>query len=112
MNLARRLHLAGLTIVFCCVALCPAFAQSAKVAAASKKTVKPEIKNHASVKLPNTGIDPELAAAIKNAPAASDWPNSNAARILDLVNVEIKPDGTVVSDYRTTLKLFNEIGRA
>ena len=56
-------------------------------------------------------LDPELREAIKSAPNASEWPNSNAARILDLVNVEMKPDGTVVADYRTTLKLFNERAR-
>ncbi|MGC8666591.1 MAG: DUF3857 domain-containing transglutaminase family protein [Chthonomonadales bacterium] len=57
-------------------------------------------------------LDPELQQALRNAPAAAQWPNSNYARLLDLANVRIRPDGTVVAYYRETLKLFNERARS
>ncbi|HLK57680.1 MAG TPA: DUF3857 and transglutaminase domain-containing protein [Chthonomonadaceae bacterium] len=52
-------------------------------------------------------IDAELAEAMRTAPTPAEWPNSNYARLLDLGNVTIKPDGTVVARYRLTYKLFN-----
>ena len=57
-------------------------------------------------------LDPELQSALRNAPAAAQWPNSNFARLLDLATVHIRPDGTVVAYYRETLKLFNERARS
>lgn len=57
-------------------------------------------------------LDPVLQEAIKTAPAGADWPNSNYARLLDLGNVTVKSDGTVVAEYRVTYKLFNERARA
>src|SRR5579871_139391 len=56
-------------------------------------------------------IDPELQEAIDKAPSAADWPNNNYARLLDMGNVTVKPDGTVVAKYRLTYKLFNERAR-
>src|SRR5437764_10373790 len=66
----------------------------------------------AQSKPPANPIDPELASAIKGAPTAAQWPNNNYARLLDLENVELKPDGTVIADYRESIKLFNERGRS
>lgn len=56
-------------------------------------------------------LDSELKAAIKSAPAASQFPNNDSARILDLADVTVKPDGTVIGRYRETIKVFNERGR-
>ncbi len=58
-----------------------------------------------------TTLDSELQAAIASAPKASDWPNSNYARLLDIANVTVQADGTVVSRFRLTYKLFNERDR-
>jgi hypothetical protein len=58
------------------------------------------------------GIDPDLAAALKTAPTASQWPNNDYVRVLDLGNVNIQSDGTVVGVYRETYKLFNERARS
>lgn len=53
-----------------------------------------------------TAPDPVLLEAIKNAPPASQNPNSNYARLLDLGTVTVKPDGTTISEYRVTYKLY------
>jgi transglutaminase-like putative cysteine protease len=58
-----------------------------------------------------TGIDPELKAAIETAPTPALYPNANYARLLDLGNVTVKSDGTVVARFRMTYKLFNERAR-
>ena len=56
-------------------------------------------------------LDSELQNAIATAPHASDFPNSNYARLLDLANVTVQADGSVVSKFRMTYKLFNERDR-
>src|SRR5437660_2496474 len=91
----------------------PAAAQrkSSKKPAEVQKPAQPVDKTEQKAKPPADPLDAELKEAIKTAPKAAEWPNSNAARLLDLVNVEMKPDGTVIADYRTTLKLFNERAR-
>ncbi len=43
-----------------------------------------------------TVVDPELKGAIAAAPKASDWPNSNYARLLDIANITVQSDGTRV----------------
>lgn len=53
-------------------------------------------------------IDAELQAALAVAPKSSDWPNSNYARLLDIGNVTVKSDGTIIAKYRLTYKLFND----
>lgn len=58
------------------------------------------------------GIDSELKTAIDTAPASTAYPNANYARLLDLGNVTVKSDGTVVAHYRMTYKLYNERARA
>ncbi len=60
---------------------------------------------------PADALDAELKAAIAAAPNAADWPNSNYARLLDLANVNVRSDGTVVARYRLTYKLFNSRDR-
>ena len=57
------------------------------------------------------GLDSELKSAIANAPKASEFPNSDHARLLDIGNVTVKSDGTIVARYRITYKLFNERAR-
>lgn len=57
------------------------------------------------------GIDPELKAAMTSAPTQAAYPNANYARLLDLGNVTVKSDGTVVAHYRMTYKLFNDRAR-
>ncbi|HLV80831.1 MAG TPA: DUF3857 and transglutaminase domain-containing protein, partial [Chthonomonadaceae bacterium] len=59
-----------------------------------------------------SAIDPELQAALRTAPSASQWPNNDYARLIDIGDVTVKPDGTVVATYRETYKLFNERARA
>ena len=56
-------------------------------------------------------LDPELEAALKTAPNASQWPNYDYVRLLDIGNITIKSDGTIVAEYRETYKLFNERAR-
>src|SRR5579871_1778252 len=53
-------------------------------------------------------LDPELQTALSSAPTAAQWPNSNYAVLLDLGNVNVKSDGTIVAKYRLTYKLFNQ----
>jgi hypothetical protein len=59
----------------------------------------------------SNAIDAELKAAIDKAPSSALWPDNNYARLLDLGNVTVKSDGTVVARYRMTYKLFNEQAR-
>ena len=56
-------------------------------------------------------IDPELKAAIDPPLPSAVYPNANYARLLDLGNVTVKSDGTVVARYRMTYKLYNERAR-
>lgn len=56
-------------------------------------------------------IDSELKSALATAPTILQWPNSSYATLLDIGNVLIKSDGTVVAKYRLTYKLFNERAR-
>lgn len=56
-------------------------------------------------------LDSELKAAIGSAARASDWPNSNYARLLDIANITVQADGTVIGKYRLTYKLFNDRDR-
>ncbi len=66
--------------------------------------------SHAPLEKPD-GIDAELKAAIDTAPTSAAYPNANYARLLDLGNVTVKSDGTVVARYRMTYKLYNERAR-
>src|SRR5579884_870398 len=59
----------------------------------------------------SNALDPEMQAALQSAPSASQWPNSDYARLIDIGDVTVKPDGTVVATYRETYKLFNERAR-
>jgi hypothetical protein len=56
-------------------------------------------------------LDPELRAALQSAPDAGKWPNNDYARLLDLGEVVIRPDGTTIVKAREALKLFNERAR-
>ena len=56
-------------------------------------------------------VDAELKDAIATAPKASDWPNNNYARLLDIANINVQSDGTVTAKYRLTYKLFNDRDR-
>jgi hypothetical protein len=67
---------------------------------------------HPGVAAPVAGaLDSEIKAAIAAAPAPSQWPDSNYARLLDIGNVTVKSDGTIVAKYRMSYKLFNERAR-
>ncbi len=65
---------------------------------------------HAPADKPD-GLDAELKAAIDTAPSSAAYPNANYARLLDLGNVTVKSDGTVVAHYRMTYKLYNQRAR-
>jgi hypothetical protein len=60
---------------------------------------------------PFTAIDPQLKAALATAPKSTEFPDSDAASLLDISDVEIKPDGTVVETVRHAYKLFNQRAR-
>jgi hypothetical protein len=77
--------------------------------APSARRVAPE--NPASKLSTAKTIDPELQAAIRNAPKASQWPEENHATLLDLEEVTVKPDGAIVAVCRSAYKIFNEDGR-
>lgn len=91
----------------CCIALVAVcFVSRPAVAQSDKKPSKP-IVNADRAK----ALDPELQAAIQNAPTQEKWPNSDYARILDLGNVTVQSDGTIVAEYRESYRLFNERAR-
>src|SRR5437588_787032 len=94
MKQSRRTSVRILAVLSICILSTAGFAQSKKPSPAA------------------TAIDPELAEAIKIAPTAAQWPNNNYSRLLDLESVELKADGTVIADYRESIKLFNERGRS
>ncbi|MCC6731108.1 MAG: DUF3857 domain-containing transglutaminase family protein [Chthonomonadales bacterium] len=56
-------------------------------------------------------VDAALKDAMRRAPAASKYPNSGYARLLDLATVTVRPDGTTVTDTYEANKLYNERGR-
>jgi hypothetical protein len=84
------------------------FAAHGAFAGPPPQVQKPAHAGHAA---PAAALDAEIKAAIAAAPSASQWPNSNYARLLDIGNVTVKSDGTVVAKYRMTYKLFNERAR-
>ena len=65
-----------------------------------------------AVRLGPVSLDAELKAALKTAPAASAWPNSDYVRLLDIGKVTVQSDGTVIGTFRATMKLFNQRARA
>jgi len=80
------------------IALVPAHA------AAKKRSAKPVIARPSA-------IDQALAAALMKAPKQEQYPDHDSAMLLDLGRIVIKPDGTTVSEFRETHKLFNERAR-
>ncbi len=91
------------------IALFPAFPPAG--AQAGRRPAGPTSANAAKSAAAPSTIDAELKEALKSAPKAADWPNSNHATLLDLADITVKPDGTVVADYRESHKLFNERAR-
>ncbi|HLK55400.1 MAG TPA: DUF3857 domain-containing protein [Chthonomonadaceae bacterium] len=57
-------------------------------------------------------LDAELQAAIKSAPPASKWPSQNFVKLLDLGDITVLPDGTLIRRYRVAEKLFSERARS
>jgi transglutaminase-like putative cysteine protease len=100
---SRRAPLALVALAACCLPSAQCFA------APPLKAHKPTQAAH-SAATPGA-LDPELKAAIASAPAPGRWPNSNYARLLDIGNVTVKSDGTIIAKYRTTYKLFNQRAR-
>jgi hypothetical protein len=84
------------------------FAAHGALAGPPAKVQKPSPPGRAA---PAAVLDSEIKEAIAAAPGASQWPNSNYARLLDIGNVTVKSDGTIVAKYRMTYKLFNERAR-
>lgn len=95
----------ALTALALLSALPPQFAHAQK----SKPTSKPPKSKFTSPK--SDSLDVELQTALKAAPTQKQWPNNNYARLLDLGNVTVKSDGTMIAEYRLTTKLFNENAR-
>src|SRR5579872_1824327 len=92
----------------------PLLALAACLAPATTALASPPAKQSkpaASSKSAAAIVDPELKAAIAAAPAGTQWPNANYARLLDIGNVTVKSDGTIVARYRISYKLFNERAR-
>jgi transglutaminase-like putative cysteine protease len=67
-------------------------------------TVKPN-------KAVKSALDPVLEEALKTAPSASQYPNQHYVKLLDLGNLTVRSDGTVVAVYRETFKLFDQNAR-
>ncbi len=65
----------------------------------------------ASPQLVQPPLDDEIKAALKAAPSAKDYPNSDYATLLDVADVKVLPDGTVTGTHREAYKVFNERGR-
>ncbi len=89
--------------------LCALAALLAAPAALAAPPLKPAPSKPTTAK--PGALDPELQAALKTAPTQSQFPNSDYVRLLDIGNVTIQSDGTIVAEYRTTYKLFNERAR-
>jgi hypothetical protein len=73
-----------------------------------QKDAAKSVKSDKSVK---SALDPVLQEALRTAPDASKWPNEHYVKLLDLGNVTVRSDGTVVSVYRETFKLFDQNAR-
>ena len=56
-------------------------------------------------------LDPDLQQALRSAPTAAQWPNHHYVKLLDLGNVTVRSDGTVIATYRETFKLFDPLAR-
>ncbi len=85
------------------------------IAAAASSAAPPPNSNRVSPPrhaAPASGaLDSEIRSAIAAAPSPNQWPNSNYARLLDIGNVTVKSDGTVLAKYRISYKLFNDRAR-
>lgn len=57
------------------------------------------------------GSTEEAKLLMSTAPSASDYPNAAAAFLLDLENIEVRPDGSSRKVIRATKKIFNKRGR-
>src|SRR5947209_4241404 len=78
--------------------LCALFVPGAAFAAPPKSAGHSQTANSPSAsQAKSDAIDPELKEALASAPKPSEWPNSNYARLLDMGNVTIKSDGTLVA---------------
>src|SRR4051794_18855700 len=93
----------SITPILCALAALCLFIASPPAAASPQSG-----KAHAD---PATVIDAQLKAALATAPKSADFPDSDAACLLDLATVRIEPDGTVVETTRKAYKLFNQRGR-
>lgn len=65
----------------------------------------------APVRAVRIALDAEILRAMKSAPKASDYPNRDCARLLDLDTTRVEADGSAVTISRTAYKLFNERAR-
>jgi hypothetical protein len=98
----RTLILLSIVSFLLVVVIAPAISQSHK---SGSQTNRKKPSKTAST------LDPVLKAAIQNAPDSGEWPNCDYTCLLDLGNVTVKPDGTVVGEFRLSYKLFNERAR-
>ncbi|MDX1935065.1 MAG: DUF3857 and transglutaminase domain-containing protein [Capsulimonadales bacterium] len=57
------------------------------------------------------GSPEEIKLLLRTAPNAADYPNASSAFLLDLMDIEVKPNGAVRSVTRVTRKIFNKRGR-
>ena len=57
------------------------------------------------------GSAEEVKLLLQNAPKASDYPNAASAFLLDLMDIDVRPNGSVRSVTRVTRKIFNKRGR-
>ncbi len=95
-----------LPIFRCVVGLClliAPFSVHARQKQPASKAVPPIVKP--------ASIDAELQAALKAAPTTEQYPDAASIRLLDLGNVTVKPDGTIVGIFRESMKLLNERAR-
>jgi hypothetical protein len=57
------------------------------------------------------GSPEEIKLLLQNAPKAVDYPNASSAFLLDLMDIDVRPNGAVHSVTRVTRKIFNKRGR-
>jgi hypothetical protein len=86
--------------------LCAIFLASGQARAQSGPTTREYGLTHL-----RGAVDDALRNAIQHAPKAEQWPDQDYAVLLDLADVTVKSDGTVVSRYRQTYKIFNSRAR-
>ncbi len=94
-------------------ALFVSFSAAAQAAPRIKKTRrKPAAVITTAATAPTAPVlSAELKALLAQAPSAKDYPNAAKATLLDVADIQVRPDGSARTVTRQLIKVFNERGR-